>query len=128
MVLLALINLKNPLQAWLEQVIPGSSLVIFLQLHAGRQITPSEAPGLYSIRIALEILIGIILLTSAGLLAAGKKQLACRLSYISLLLSLVGLDMLLFYFEQFSTIGIVLVQFAVLFGVIFYQNRYLKRG
>ena len=126
MVLLGLINLKNPLQAWLEQVIPGSALVAFLQSHAGRQITPSEAPGLFAIRIGLEVVIGLSLLASAGLLASGKRKLACTLSYFSLLVSLAGLDMLLFYFEQFSTIGIVLIQFMVLFGVIFYRNRYLK--
>lgn len=126
MVLLGLVNLKNPLQAWLEHIIPQSALVIFLQSHAGRQITQSEAPSLFIIRLGLEILIGILLLASAGLFAARKKRLGSTLAYFGLLASLVGLDMLLFYFEQFSTIVIVLVQFIVLFGVIFYRRRYLQ--
>ena len=126
MVLLGLFTLKNPLQVWLEHLIPGSPLVFFLQAHAGRQITPTEAPALFSIRLGLELVTGLMLLVSSGLLAAGKKRLAIDISYFSLLISLVGLDMLLFYFEQFSTIGIVLFQFVVLFGVIFYRNRYLK--
>ncbi len=126
MLLLGLLNLKDPLQVWLESALPGSALIAFLQAHIGRQITPAEAPTLYSIRLGLEVLIGVSLLVSAGLLSGGRKRLACSLSYFSLLLSLVGLDMLLFYFEQFSTVGIVLIQFVVLFGVIFYRNRFLK--
>jgi hypothetical protein len=128
LVVLGLVNLKDPLQAWLERVIPGTAVVAFLQAHAGRQISPSEAPAFYSIRIGLEILIGVSLLASASLLAASKKRLACTLSYFSILASLAGLDMLLFYFEQFSTIGIVLLQFVVLFGVIFYRDKYTSNN
>jgi hypothetical protein len=126
MILLGLFNLKNPLQAWLEHVIPGSVLVNFLQVHSGRQIMPTEAPALFQIRIGLEVFIGVLLLISAGLLLGGKKRLACFLANLSLLISLVGLDMLLFYFEQFSTIGIVLFQLVVLYGVILYRSKYLK--
>ena len=126
MVLLGLLNLKNILQALLERTLPGSVLVVYLQAHAGRQISASEAPGLFTIRIGLEVLVGVCIWVSAGLLAAGKKRLAATLGYFSLLVSLVGLDMLLFYFEQFSTVGIVLLQFVVLFGVIYYRNHYLK--
>ncbi len=126
MVSLGLFTLKNPFQAWLEHLMPGSVLVAFLSAHIGREISASEAPSLYATRTGLEILIGITLVASAGLLAAGKKRMACTLSYFSLLVSLVGLDMLLFYFEQFSTVGIVLFQFIVLFGVIFFRNRYLN--
>jgi hypothetical protein len=126
MVLLGLATLKNPVQVWLEQVMPNSTLVAFLHSHAGRQIAPADAPALFNTRLVLEILVGLLLLVSVGLLAAGKKRLACNLGYFSLLVSLVVLDMLLFYFEQFSTVAIVLLQFVVLFGVIFYRRRYLK--
>jgi hypothetical protein len=126
MVLLGLVTLKNPLQVWLEHVIPNSALVAFLQSHAGRQIAPADAPVLFNTRLVLEVLVGLLLLVSVGLLAAGKKRLACNLGYLSLLVSLVVLDMLLFYFEQFSTVAIVLLQFAVLFGVIFYRRKYLR--
>ena len=126
MVMLGLITLKNPWQVWLERVVPNSALVAFLHSHAGRQIAPTDAPVLFNSRLGLEVLIGILLLVSAGLLMAGKKRLACNLGYFSLLLSIVVLDMLLFYFEQFSTVLIVILQFIVLFGVIFYRMRYLK--
>ena len=126
MVILGLVTLKNPLQVWLERVIPNSPLVAFLHTHAGRQIAPVDAPLLFNTRLVLEVMVGLLLLLSVGLLAAGKKRLACNLAYFSLLVSLVVLDMLLFYFEQFSTVAIVLLQFVVLFGVIFYRARYLN--
>jgi hypothetical protein len=128
MIILGLLNLKNPLQLWLERFIPTSALVTFLHSHTGRQISSSEAPTLFAIRTGLEIGVGVILLISTGLLVSGKKRLATYLVYFSLLVSLVGLDMLLFYFEQFSTVATVLIQFVVLFGVIFYRDRYLRKS
>jgi hypothetical protein len=126
MVLLSMITFKNPAQLWLEQVIPNSALLAFLHSHAGRQIAPVDAPVLFNTRLVLEVLVGLLLLVSTGLLAAGKKRLACNLGYLSLLVSVAVLDMLLFYFEQFSTILIVLFQFMVLLGVMYYRRKYLK--
>ncbi len=126
MLLLSLFTLKNPIQLWLGQVIPGSALMAFLDAHAGRQIASADAPALYNTRLILEIVVGLLLLVSGVLLAARKRKLAFNLGYFSLLVSLTVLDMLLFYFEQFSTIAIVLIQLVVLYGVIYYRQRFLK--
>jgi hypothetical protein len=126
MLFLSLFTLKNPVQVWLEHVMPDSTLVAFLNAHAGRQIAPAEAPILYNTRLVLEIAVGLVLLISVVLLAARKKRLAFDLGYLSLLVSLTVLDMLLFYFEQFSAIAIVLIQFVVLYGVIYYRQRFLQ--
>jgi hypothetical protein len=123
---LSLLTLKNPVQVWLEQVMPNSALVAFLNAHAGRQIAPTEAPVLFNSRLVVEVLVGLLLLVSTVLLAGGKRRLAFDVAYLSLLVSLTVLDMLLFYFEQFSTIFIVLIQFVVLFGLIYYRGRFLK--
>jgi len=126
MLLVSLLTLKNPVQVWLEHVMPNSALVAFLNAHAGRQIAPAEAPILFNTRLVLEILVGLLLLISVVLLAARRKRLAFDLGYLSLLVSITVLDLLLFYFEQFSTIVIVLIQFIVLFGLIYYRGKYLK--
>lgn len=125
MVVLALVTLKNPVQVYLEHAIPNSALVAYLQSHVGRQIAPADALILYNTRLVLEILVGSLLLVSVALIAAGKKRLAYDLGYLSLLISLVVLDLILFYFEQFSTVVIVAFQFILLFGVIFYRRKYL---
>jgi hypothetical protein len=124
MLILSLFTLKNPFQVWLEQMSPNSALVAFLTAHAGRQISPAEAPVLFNTRLVVEILIGTLLFLSFMLLALGKRRLAFDLAFLSLLVSLTVLDMLLFYFEQFSTIFIVLIQFVVLFGVMYYRQKY----
>ncbi len=125
MLVLAVIMLKNPFQAWLEQISPGSALLAFLQAHAGRQLAPSDSPLLFNIRLGLEIIVGLLLFVAFGLLAAGRKRLALSLTYFSLLVSLAVLDMLLFYFEQFSTVLTVGFQFLLLFGVIYYRRRFI---
>jgi hypothetical protein len=126
MALLSLLTLKNPLQEWLEAGLPNSALVAFLQAHSGRQITSIEAQGLYNVRLGLEVAVGLMLLVAVILLIMGKKRLAIDLGYLSLLLSIAVLDMLLFYFEQFSTIIIVVFQFILLVGVIYYRAKFFK--
>jgi hypothetical protein len=126
MVLLGFMTLKNPFQVWLGLVLPNSALVNFFNVHFGRQISPVDAPTLYGTRLILELAVGLLLFVSAILLAMGKKRPAINLGYLCLLISLTVLDMLLFYFEQFSTVIIVLVQFLVLFAIIYYRRRYLR--
>lgn len=126
--ILGLITIKNPFQIWLEKAAPGSPVVVFLQSHAGRQIAPAEAPVLFNTRLILEVLVGILLLLAVGFLIAGKKRLALNLGYFSLLLALSVLDMLLFYFEQFSTVTTVGFQFVLLFGVMYYRSKFLNGG
>ena len=128
MALLGLITLKNPLQAWLEHNLPTSALVIYLHTHAGRQITPIESPGLFNVRLGIEVLVGSLLLVATVLLVMGKKRQATDLGFFCLLVALAVLDMLLFYFEQFSTVLLVGFQFLVLLGVMYYRSKYLKRS
>ena len=124
--ILSMITLKNPLQVYLEHVQSNSALVAYLTIHAGREIAPADALMLFNIRLVLEILVGILLLVSVGLLAAGKRRSAFNLGYLCLLISLVVLDLILFYFEQFSTVLIVGFQFIVLFGVMYYRRKYIS--
>jgi hypothetical protein len=126
MLVLGLMTLKNPAQVLLDLLTPDSALLNFFTAHAGRQIAPVNAPGLYGTRLIIEVVVGLLLFIAIILLALGKKRTAINLGYLALLISLTVLDMLLFYFEQFSTVVIVLVQFAVLFSIVYYRQRYLK--
>jgi hypothetical protein len=128
MALLTLVTLKNPVQVWLEQSMPSSALIAFLHAHTGAQIAAMDAPVLYNTRLILEVLVGLLLLVSVVFLLVGKRRIAFNLGYLSLLLSLAVLDMLLFYFEQFSTVLIVGFQFIVLLGVMYYRRKYLKQN
>ncbi len=67
-----------------------------------------------------------MLLISCALFVVGKDRTACALAYLSLLLSLTTVDLLLFYFDQFSTIITAIIQFCVFMGTVYYQQIYLR--
>jgi hypothetical protein len=127
MFVLGLVTLKNPLQIWLEQVIPNSAWVLILHARFGGEIQTIDSIMLSNVRLALEVLIGVSLLVAVVLLLAGKTRQAINLGFICLLGSVAVLDMLLFFFEQFSTVLTVGFQFVLLFGVMEYRRKYLKR-
>jgi hypothetical protein len=81
----------------------------------------------FTVRVILEGLTGILLLISAGLLLFRREILAVRMSYFSLLISLAVVNLLVFYFEQFSSIVIASIQFLVLIGVMRYRRRFLVK-
>jgi hypothetical protein len=75
--------------------------------------------------LALQAATGALLLTAAGLLLIGEESRGIQFGAISLLLSLTMVNLLVFYFEQFSTIIPATIQFLLLLGVIHYRKRYL---
>ncbi len=98
--------------------------VIIQQVTAGR-LTSTTSLNWLSARLALEGLTGFLLLVSAFLLIIGKDRRGIAFSYLSLLLSLAGVDLIIFYFDQFSSIITALVQFILLLGVLYYRRRFL---
>jgi hypothetical protein len=119
---IGLLTLKNPVQAMLAGWLP-SEINAFLQtLYAGRRIEPAAMPLWSTVRLALEWVVGLLLLASAGLLLAGRTKAGATLGYAALLLSLTTVNLLLFYFEQFSTIVTTLVQFLLVSGILYYRH------
>jgi hypothetical protein len=52
--------------------------------------------------------------------------LAVSFAYWSLLLSLTVVNLLVFYFDQFSAIITAVVQFSLLLAVVYYRKKYLE--
>jgi hypothetical protein len=100
--------------------------VAFLRTRFGEEIPTVYSSMLYDVRLALEVVIGIALLVTVAMLAAGKIRQAINLGFLCLLVSVAVLDMFLFYFEQFSTVLTVGFQFLLLIGVMHYRREYLK--
>lgn len=119
---LGLLTLKDPVTTLLGAALPPGVTSLLLNLRMGRHIDPSTTPLWSSVRVALEILVGFLLLASAGLLTARKKRLGAAAGYLGLLLSLTTLDILLFYFEQFSTIITTTFQVLLWIGIIIYRR------
>lgn len=80
----------------------------------------------FEARLAFESGIGIALLVSACLLLIGKDRRAVDFAYAALILSLTVVNLLVFYFDQFSTIINAVLQLILLIGVISYRDKFLE--
>lgn len=118
---IGLLNLKNPASILLSGWLP-SGIGNILGLVSGRHIEAAVAPSLFEIRVVLELVVGFLLVTSAFLLIAKRANQGSALGFVGLLLSLTTVNLLLFYFEQFSTIITTTVQFILLAGLVYYRQ------
>jgi len=78
-------------------------------------------------RVGLEGIVGLLLLIAGVLFIMGKDRWGFAIAYFSLLLSLTVTNLLVFYFEQFSTIIPAIIQFLLLMGVLLFRRRYLPK-
>jgi hypothetical protein len=104
-------------------VIPTLSLIDITL--SGSDISPRETSWFIILQV-LQILAGLVLLLGAGQLLTGRESAGIRSSYITLLVYLTILDLFLFYYYQFATILAAIIQFVLLLGVLYYQQRYLR--
>jgi hypothetical protein len=118
---------KNPVSV-LSIGWKGWGLGTFLDaLRFGQPILPVTSPAWFQIRVGLEVVTGLIVLVSACLLLTKWRPLGVTLGILGLLVSLSTLDILLFYFEQFSTIITTALQFLILFGLFHYRELLQKK-
>jgi branched-subunit amino acid transport protein AzlD len=82
----------------------------------------------FDARLVLQASVGIILLVAAAFFVLRKDRHGVTLSYLGLLLSLTMVDLLVFYFNQFSTIITAVYQFCLLLAVLYYRHRYLRNN
>ncbi len=80
-------------------------------------------PVWFIANILLTGLNGLLLLAGAVLLATKRERLGSSLGFYGLLISLTVVNLLVFYFHQFSTIGLAGIQFAVLLGLLYYRRK-----
>jgi len=93
---------------------------------SGSDISPRETSWLIILH-AVQILAGLALIIGSGLIFSSRESTGFRISYIILLVYLTILDLFLFYYYQFATIPAAIVQFLLLLGVLYYQQRYLQK-
>ena len=85
----------------------------------------SSAAGMFwfTLRVTLEGSVGLLLVLAALALLFGRELAGTTLGLIGLLLSLAGVNLLVFYFEQFSTIITATLQFLALIGLLRFRQR-----
>ena len=75
--------------------------------------------------LGLETIIGLLLVCAAVLLVTRREQIGTALGSLGLLLSLTGVNLLTFYYDQFSGIATALFQLVLLIGLAYYRQRYV---
>jgi len=75
------------------------------------------------VHVLLDGFIGFLLVLSGVLLLFGKNRRGVGLGSIALMVSLVGVNLVLFYIDQFSTIAVSFVEFITLQLLYYYQNK-----
>jgi hypothetical protein len=70
-------------------------------------------------------LLGLLLVVAGALLLRGRERQGLAFAFYGLLVYLVMVDLLLFYYYQFATILMAIVQFMLLIAVLNYRQRYL---
>lgn len=101
----------------LEQLMSGWILNSF--------VSSKAALGWFLVRLALEAASGSILLMAAVLWILHRDRRAISLNIIGLLLTLAGINLLEFYFDQFAAILPATVQFGLLLATLRYRNKFL---
>lgn len=97
---------------------------LLMDLVNNRLVRNASGLNWFEARIGMEGTIGILLFISSLLLFLGKDKRAISLAYVSLLFSLTIVNLLVFYFDQFSSIVITLVEFLILILILRYRKRF----
>ncbi|MGB8252378.1 MAG: hypothetical protein WCF08_04130 [Anaerolineaceae bacterium] len=105
---------------------PDSLLEQLIHLVNRELVTGPITSGLFIIRLSFDLIMGITLAISVFLFLINKDKKASATAYICLLFLLTTLNLVLFYFDQFSMIFNAGVQFIVLLTLIYYRNKYLQ--
>jgi hypothetical protein len=122
---LGFVALSNMIFTFLTGPAPATLGQMFSRLTEISQTSRAAGLNWLLARILLETTVGLMLVIAAGLLIANRERIGLSFSYWSLLLSLTTVDLLVFYFDQFSAILTALIQFGILMMTIYYRRHYL---
>ena len=87
----------------------------------------SMTVALASIQLWLEGIVGILLLLGAFLMILGREKIGVSLGSIGLVISLVGVNLINFYIDQFGAIAKAFIEDLLLYFVYYYQGRFTQR-
>lgn len=96
-------------------------------LVADRLVRNPSGLNWFEWRVGLEGAVGLIFLLTALMLALGKDRRGIPVALAGLMLNLTVINLLVFYFDQFSAIAIASLQFLLLIGVLRFRARFPVR-
>lgn len=114
-----------PLTVVLASRSPGQLAALLSRLIDERLLR--SISGIYWLesRLILQGAMGLVLLFSGILLMIKQERRAIGMAYLSLLITITVVNILVFYYDQFSTIFSAILQFILLMAVLRYRKRFL---
>lgn len=109
----------------LRAVLPSLAFARLETLFTGGLLANEVQLAWFSARIALEVVVGAMLVAAGALLLVGRAERGQWLGYLGLVLSLTTVNLLAFYFDQFTTIVKATVEFGLILALLRYRTRFL---
>jgi hypothetical protein len=97
-------------------------------LAASFPITSGNMEMWATMLVVFDGLAGAFLSIGAIFMIIEKRNWSIQLASLSLIASLVAINLVLFYAEQFQTIVVAMVQYIALQSIYYYQRKYVKKG
>jgi hypothetical protein len=72
-----------------------------------------------------QAIVGLAIILGSSQIGRSKERIGVSIVFMALLIYLTVIDLMLFYYYQFSTIISALIQFVMLLALIYYRNRHL---
>jgi hypothetical protein len=123
LVLLGAYTILFPFRVFLSTGSPADFLQLIQPLIRSQLVQSSAGLDWFAARLALEAAAGTLLSVSGFLLLFRRITRGLSLAYFGLLLEFTTVDLLIFYYDQFSTIVFVTIQLLVFITVSAYQQR-----
>lgn len=124
LILLGLFTILLPFRVFLS-IGSVERLANFVEpLISSQIISSSTGIDWFAARLSLEASVGTLLIISGVFLFLKMIKRGLSLAYLGMLLIFTTVDLLIFYFDQFSTIFFVTIQLIVFMSVVAYQRRF----
>jgi hypothetical protein len=91
-----------------------------------RQVAGESGVYWFMARMGLEMVVALALIAAVIFLLVKKDRLGIGLAQLGLVLSLTVVNLLVFYFEQFSTMIKASIEFVFLLGVLYYRRFHVQ--
>ncbi len=123
LVLMALASTLNLLRLSFSSIRPEQLEALLLQLIENKPVTGLTSLNFFLVQVGVQATSGLLLLAAAVLLILRKDRKAHFPAFYGLLVNLTIGNILLFYFEQFSSIILASLQFLLLLAVLDFRER-----
>lgn len=123
LLLLGTYTMIFPFRVFVSTRSPAHLVELIQPLIQSQLVRSTVGMDWFAARLALEASVGTLLIVSGVLLLFRKLIRGLSLAYFSLLLEFTTVDLLIFYYDQFSTVVFVTIQLIVFIAITAYQQR-----